>query len=946
MTVLSRHVTSLRRLVLFAKLSFVPELLRSYRIAHSQIKPFERALQENTPLNNIKDPGALIEFLNQLKRQGNMAVQEMNRVTNQRDEMAKQVEQIGKELAAFKDGMSTPTAVKPDKVVSQPDAEKGDEGEDMFSYDDEIPKLQAELVSKNEKIASLTSEIDALKSISATSTLPTIEELATRLVHTPLPEISDVTVQAPSRLDIVAPAAEFDTLKTELEYKIKQLLDTEASLVRERSFYASTLAKRQAEIDKLSKSVATLSVDIEGYQKANLENKKRVEELTRERQSSSKAPEATEATEANWDSKSLSSATAPLTKKKNKRKKKGNATGVPTRNAAGTPNPPQPASLEQSHMNALKTEISKLKDAIAEKDLRISKLSEQVGHKAVLMEEIDDLRDNLVTIGQDHVEAKDRIKELEEERQSLQMSRQAYIEAQKRTKELEDEREQILSGMVQVEQQIASFKGISEAKAKLEADHKSMKEEFDKEKKDLQSDLAAAQKVSQERFKEITKTKDYQTRLHQEMGRLRGDSDKLKLVQAEVKAVKNELGASEKQEKELQKQLQRSQELCSQHESKIKLLNEQLSTEKASTNKNKNERLVLLRNYQRVEQERDEEITKAKESRSELEKVQSELSRLRPKVKELEDEVIRLQKEKNLAKEDLDLKTQQYNNAQGLIASMRDDKTELVTREKELKHQVMSLEEEVKEVQKLLDDRTREGETMRRMLAEANEQADVKVRDMRSQLEKATEERDQIEDESSNLARGHARENEALKNRTRELEHKIKTLSDKKEELETRVKEWLRRQEESGPNERKTAAENEDLRSAVSNLRTALDASEQQVSDVEKQKVDLRRLLDEARDRYERANKELRSVQSRLNVGSGPDVTSSGNNTVDLTRNSSAGSHSKGADANYLRGVFLQFLECKEEKVRSQLIPVLGKLLGFDKYIFLQQPLCVILFCY
>lgn len=36
-------------------------------------------------------------------------------------------------------------------------------------------------------------------------------------------------------------------------------------------------------------------------------------------------------------------------------------------------------------------------------------------------------------------------------------------------------------------------------------------------------------------------------------------------------------------------------------------------------------------------------------------------------------------------------------------------------------------------------------------------------------------------------------------------------------------------------------------------------------------------------------------------------------------------------DTMYLKTILLQFLEVKDEKVRSQLVPVLGKLLRFDR---------------
>ena len=64
------------------------ELLRSYRIAHARavsIEPFEKTLKENTPLVSISEPEALVEYLNQLNLRGDMVMDELKRVTSDRD---------------------------------------------------------------------------------------------------------------------------------------------------------------------------------------------------------------------------------------------------------------------------------------------------------------------------------------------------------------------------------------------------------------------------------------------------------------------------------------------------------------------------------------------------------------------------------------------------------------------------------------------------------------------------------------------------------------------------------------------------------------------------------------------------------------------------------------------------------------------------------------------
>ncbi|KLP20866.1 Uncharacterized protein LW94_13292 [Fusarium fujikuroi] len=118
----------------------------------------------------------------------------------------------------------------------------------------------------------------------------------------------------------------------------------------------------------------------------------------------------------------------------------------------------------------------------------------------------------------------------------------------------------------------------------------------------------------------------------------------------------------------------------------------------------------------------------------------------------------------------------------------------------------------------------------------------------------------------------------------------------------------------------------DDEKSLTSQLRTALDASEKQVRDVEKQRAELRRMLEEARQRYEKVSKDLKSVQTRL-------VANSSRSSFDSVRSGSNGSPAAGGtpDTVYLKTILLQFLEQKDTKLRAQLVPVLGKLLRFDK---------------
>ena len=72
------------------------ELLKAYRIAHAKIQvigPFEATLRENTPLTNIGDPGAFVEYLNQVTTKSDMVLEEFKRVSGERDDFKKKAEQ-------------------------------------------------------------------------------------------------------------------------------------------------------------------------------------------------------------------------------------------------------------------------------------------------------------------------------------------------------------------------------------------------------------------------------------------------------------------------------------------------------------------------------------------------------------------------------------------------------------------------------------------------------------------------------------------------------------------------------------------------------------------------------------------------------------------------------------------------------------------------------------
>lgn len=221
------------------------ELLRAYRTAHSRvqlIEPFEASLRESTPLASISDPGAFTEYLNQLNLKGDMVLDELKRVSADRDdwkrkseEAEKSAESAREELDATKRSKETPAnGVKSEnegrpslevstadvggtgetpqqsasaqsptpsqssrvasfslfspksKAVKSPPMKPA--SEDFFSYDTEVPRLESELSERQQEIDSLKKQLESMKkdlAVTRESTESMVQSLesATRELH-------------------------------------------------------------------------------------------------------------------------------------------------------------------------------------------------------------------------------------------------------------------------------------------------------------------------------------------------------------------------------------------------------------------------------------------------------------------------------------------------------------------------------------------------------------------------------------------------------------------------------------------------------------------------------------------------------------------------------------------------------------------------------------------
>lgn len=248
------------------------QLLRAYKTAHARVQaigPFEASLRENTPLTTIAEPGALVEYLNQLNLKGDMVMQELKRVSAENEENRKKLEASDKEkvesqneVMQLKDRLGRLPTVNGDAVaasdvadvhtaeravkdieevsvvVKSPTNSKSptdsiasrvpsfslfspkaraakspplQESEEFFSYDTEVPRLESELHERASEIESLQKEVTSLKrdlAVARESTEGMVQSLesATRELHS-LRDSADKS----------------ETVKKELQGKIDEL---------------------------------------------------------------------------------------------------------------------------------------------------------------------------------------------------------------------------------------------------------------------------------------------------------------------------------------------------------------------------------------------------------------------------------------------------------------------------------------------------------------------------------------------------------------------------------------------------------------------------------------------------------------------------------------------------------------------------------------------------
>ncbi|KAI9845380.1 MAG: hypothetical protein M1838_001735 [Thelocarpon superellum] len=879
------------------------ELLKSYRVAHARgrsIEPFEASLREHTPLTSIDDPGALVEYLNQITLKGDLVMDELKRVAADRDVQKQQLVEAEKSareawdaLREQREGAGEPRSETsaprvngdrsqdPDEPRQKPssssitspilsvltkspfspkglppEAKDDVESEDFFSYESELPRLEAEVHERDAHIRRLRAEVTSLKGDLAVAR-----------------ESTEGMVQS-----LESATRELNTLRDGRERHERETRELRAALEQESN-------RMRAELDAAHESLRRSAPPAQASPTGSMEKAPTLGEGA----TGSAAPDAHERA------------------------------------------PADQADGSKQTIAKLEEERQSLRAQLGARDNEVKKLEARRKSEEELQEEIESLRDDLIHVGQDHVVAKERIKEMEAAHSTLEQ-RIRELEATPSHDEGPDRASPPpLDGTV--------------------PDVAVEMEKLQRRISTLQTDLSAAQHLATARFKDVTELRDVLQKAQPEVAALRAEAVEVKVVKDELAARSADLSRVEGRETSLRAEVADLKKQVAQRVADVKSLQDKINQQRVDQLKADDAAAAAEREARKAQLERKDAMDAHASVQRDLAKAREEASTSRARVRALEQQHARTEGILHGLREEMELKTAQHASAESLMASMRDQTAEMAMQMKEARERCESLEEELGDAHRLLSERSREGETMRRLLADVEARAEDKVRDFKGQMELAVEERDRAEDEARTMSRKRAREVEELKGKVRDAERQRARAEEGRSELAAAEQEWTRRRDELERRAQQSAAEVTEVRQAMGELRDALDESERRTREVDRQKMELRRHLEEAQGKLERLKKSQAMASEELRVlkaarpravesarpSSRSSTESSGSRPPlpGKLRTVSAESPSRAGAGNmdyvYLKNVLLQFLEQRDKKHQMQLIPVLGMLLHFDR---------------
>ncbi|RKF59866.1 putative viral a-type inclusion protein repeat protein [Erysiphe neolycopersici] len=931
------------------------ELLRSYRVAHARamtIDVFEKQLREYTPLSTISDSDAFVEYLNQLKLKGDIVMDEFKRVLSDRDEYKKKFEESQSKLSTccenldalknssaqseFEENLTkntTEPTLLPSPVLcseSHPNCdlkvEKGTENreinEDLFSYNDEISLLKIEIEAKTTEIEDLKHTVTRLEneilSLESSSKVKETQKRAGSDLDEAKISVSNDQYH-PKEID--SQNEEIKILKKDLEDSNLQIsklkadlnikkLESEGKLsvieeklaIQEKNLdtaFKESLAASHEDEDRCENFVKQIKV----LERARDRNLKLLESVindfsdlinaqeTRE----NKVQESPKLITDNKESNSTVPHVGPG-RKKWKKKRKGNF-----------------APLSLSSSSEITSEVPPKTPIFIDLLAKLGRIESEMRNQSC---ELAELEPN---------------SQVEGDNQEKIEKKQGYLSSisLEQIEKLSEENRKLKVKIIDLEKDIERLNLDVEDTHKLQANLKDLAIKFDELKlrsATVEIDLGAAQQLAVSRYKDLTDLRELLQKIQPELSKLRAENLDMKNTKEELISLTSELKRSEAREKDLATDVIGFRKQISDFQSEIRILHEKLKFENNARVRAEDQQSIAQRDLRKSEAEKIQYAAASEKSASNLSKLEEETNNLRSQLRDLCERVSSLNNENKRLEEEVELRGSQYENAQALLTSMRDQVSEMAMQLKEAEAQSDSLSEELSEVQRLLSERMREGETMRRLLADVDNRSDLKIRELQEKMEAAVKERDIAEDKASTIGRRRAKEFDEIKNRLFELEKDLQKALEDNLRLERAETEWKQKFDDLKVSSDNLAKETEDIRVAMNQLRNALDGSEKAVKLAKQQKLDLKNILDESNNRQDRLQKEYNTLHLKVAK------LSEGNDRSGIDSKSlKASKPDNVVDHVYLKTIMLQFLEQKDRSIQEFLVKtVLKQLLKFD----------------
>lgn len=884
-----------------------PVLLDAYKTEKRKgelIMAFEKVLQENTPISSISDADVLVDYLRGLNEKSELANKELRRKTTENSQLTRHNKQHVTKLEKYeqkikeleeKNGELTKQlaseAEKPELVGTEKDTSP----QEGVGGSVTIAGLEKELAEAKGKLKDLETGANNVDGAQLEVQMKEQKEL-----------VSDLQSKI---VKLETEKADLESKNTKLEKENSDFQSKNAKLEQEKSDLGSTYSKLEESMNSKDSQLTQTAENVVNLQ-SNIKTLETETQSLKEKLQSFETRDK----EANETDRDTNGSSLTASKKKKKNKKKKNTETINEVEKSRDAQDEGDDKFESMYNSTLAeyTELQTKYDTLVKENEEL--LKNNRANKSALdekNEEIENLRDLLRDLGDNLVEAKDRIKLLQETNNQ---------ENQEEMKKLTDEKESIQRQLLAKDEELN----------KVIQEQLSKEEKFQKQIGDNLK-VIETKKLLQDEFNVLLKkhaelNKQFETG-KKEIASLKGEKEGLNSRIAELAQFRSNDSSLKLEIASIQTSLTHKSQLIEEYKQKIDELskvkdelNETISQLKISNNEMSNSNKALVK-------EKSDLVTKHELSIERASSLNAELLKLQAERQKVADELASLQMKYDSVIEDrADSKTE--------VQSFKQQYDELLMKSKESSMKIDNLEDELTEARNMLQERSRESSTIRRLLMEAEEQVQVKNSEFKIELTKIGEEKNEIEANCQMLLKKKQRDIDEFKSINENYLSKIGDLESKLEELKTKYEAL---EQKSVQQNGKSAGEEsfEDVQETLQTLRSSLQVSAKKVKDFEHLNGVLKKLNEESGLKFERLSKNYKLLTQQYRQMKANMIESSETpNTTSPLASSRPSLDGNEASANnptniaYLKNVLLGFFEHKEQ--REQLLPVVKTLFDLD----------------